>query len=95
MRWMIPLAACIALSCACMSMPAHAAPPAEDADREKAAVAAPEPRRICTRECPVGTNRPARVCRDAAEVERSGERAREAIGTAQTQRYMPPEIDPR
>ena len=47
---------------------------------------AEEPRQICTREKPVGTNRPVRVCRDAETVQRTGERSREAMENARQHR---------
>lgn len=65
-----------------------AAAPAQPAAPAQAA--APEGRQVCTRERPIGSNRPVRVCRDAAAAERAGEASREALGRAQEQRYMPP-----
>jgi len=57
--------------------------------------AAPEERKqICTREKPVGTNRPVRVCRDAEAVQEVGDRTRDAYETILRQRFMPPEPRP-
>lgn len=55
------------------------------------APAKPVAKKICTREKPVGSNKPVRVCRDAAAAERQGEQAREALQQAQTHRFNPPE----
>ncbi|NYZ61864.1 hypothetical protein [Luteimonas deserti] len=56
--------------------------------------AAEEPKQICTREKPVGSNRPIRVCRDAEAVEIVGERSREAFEVVLRNRFNPPELRP-
>lgn len=56
-----------------------------------AEAAKPAAKKICTREKPVGSNKPVRVCRDAATAERQGDQAREALQQAQTHRFNPPE----
>lgn len=45
-----------------------------------------EPKQICTREKPVGTNRPVRVCRDAEAAQLMGERSRAAFENARQHR---------
>lgn len=95
MYYRVSSAACIAITGMFMSALLLAAPPSERAPAAASASKTVPPKRICVRERPVGSNRPIRVCRDAAEVERTGERTREALGDAQTQRYNPPEADPR
>ena len=62
-----------------------------NADVAEAAPAAPAvaPRKICSKEKAVGTNRPVRVCRNAADVEQVGDATREAYGRAMRERYMP------
>ena len=63
--------------------------PAPDATNAEAAK--PAAKKICVKEKPVGSNKPIRVCRDAAAAERQGDQAREALQQAQTNRFMPPE----
>ena len=63
-----------------------AAPQPTDAEPAK-----PAAKKICVREKPIGSNKPVRVCRDAAAAERQGEQAREALQQAQTHRFNPPE----
>jgi len=57
--------------------------------------AEPEERKqVCTREKPVGTNRPVRVCRDAEAAQEVGDRTRDAYETVLRQRHMPTEPTP-
>lgn len=53
-----------------------------------------EPKQICTREKPVGTNRPVRICRDAEAAQEAGERTRDAYETVLRNRFNPPELRP-
>lgn len=55
---------------------------------------AEEPKQICTREKPVGTNRPIRVCRNAEAVQVVGERSRDAFETVLRNRFNPEETRP-
>lgn len=56
------------------------------ADEVEEKPAVEEPKQICTREKPVGTNRPVRVCRDAEAAETMGERSRAAFENARQHR---------
>lgn len=71
------------------STPAEA--PANDTTPAPAEAA--KPRKICTKERPMGSNMPRRVCRDAAAAAEQGERARDVMRDAQRNRYSPPTQD--
>lgn len=68
------------------------ATPAVDAPPSSATAGAeaPKRRKVCTRERPMGSNMPKRVCRDADAADEEGERAREAMRDVQRNRFDPP-----
>lgn len=73
--------------------PAAQAAPAVDAAPSNAtatAAEAPKRRKVCTRERPMGSNMPKRVCRDADAADDEGERAREVMRDVQRNRFDPP-----
>lgn len=71
---------------------AQAAPAVHAAPSNATATAAdaPKRRKVCTRERPMGSNMPKRVCRDADAADEEGERAREALRDVQRNRFDPP-----
>lgn len=74
--------------CAVALIATHVALAEEVAQRQ---APSEEPKQICTREKPVGSNRPVRVCRDAEAVQMVGERSRDAFETVLRNRYNPDE----
>ena len=84
---------CIAFALLATAPIAHAT-----ADTQLAASPAPavdagaEPKKqICTRERPVGSNRPVRVCRDAAAMKGVTDASQDAWNRALENRYQPPQ----
>lgn len=80
------------LSAALLAAP-DAAPAADPPVAQPAPAATPARApadKVCTRQKPVGSNRPVRVCRDRVDAAREGEAAREAMERAQQDHYQPP-----
>ena len=80
------------LSAALLATPDAAPSAVPEAPQEEPATAPAKPAsdKVCTRQKPVGSNRPVRVCRDRTDAKREGEAAREAMERAQQDRFAPP-----
>lgn len=75
----------VVLGCWPLAMPAAqpATATGDSAPRKK-------PRMVCTKEKPMGSNRPVRICRDADATDEAGEAHRDELRELQKHQALPP-----